>query len=233
MTPDLFPELPPQHKPEPEVIVPPALPTKSFPRRKFITGASLLTLGLGAAWLSLPKRRPSLKEVEQVILPPRQDNPTRQPQRSQVRVERSPLPGESDYRSFLATLDLRYISPNEIISPHIRERRGVSNELPPRELWTRMSATLKVADELRHRLGVKMRYITSAYRCPAYNAILAGAASRSQHMENRALDIVYDCSPRTAMIEARKMRDEGLFQGGLGLYSSFIHIDTRGRNATW
>jgi len=96
-----------------------------------------------------------------------------------------------------------------------------------------MAPTLHIADELRHRLGVKMRYITSAYRSPAYNAACSGSATRSQHIQNRALDLVYDCSPHSAMTEALKMRDEGLFKGGIGLYSSFIHIDTRGRNATW
>jgi len=35
------------------------------------------------------------------------------------------------------------------------------------------------------------------------------------------------------MAEAKKMREEGLFRGGLGLYKTFIHLDTRGRNATW
>ncbi len=238
MTPDLFPDLPPQRKPEPEVVLPPAPVAKRFPRRKFIAGASLLTLGAGAAWLAFPKKRSDLKKVQEMILKPRsfEVNPDPKPKaqrRPQARVERTPLPGETDYRAFLASLDLRYISANEVISPHIHERRGVCNKLPPRQLWTRMATTLKVADELRHRLGVKMRYITSAYRCPAYNSILSGSASRSQHMQNRALDIVYDCSPRSAMTEALKMRDEGFFEGGLGLYSSFVHIDTRGRNATW
>jgi len=32
---------------------------------------------------------------------------------------------------------------------------------------------------------------------------------------------------------ARKMRTEGLFKGGVGSYSSFTHVDTRGQNADW
>jgi hypothetical protein len=29
------------------------------------------------------------------------------------------------------------------------------------------------------------------------------------------------------------MRSTGLFQGGVGRYGSFTHIDTRGSNADW
>jgi len=143
------------------------------------------------------------------------------------------LPHENDYAEFLGTLNLRYITPREIISPHRRERNGVANVLPPRKFWRRMVPTLEVADELRHRLGVPLSYITSAFRSVEYNAQCPGASPGSYHTKNIALDLVYDCPTTVAIEEARKMRDEGLFKGGLGLYKSFIHIDTRGRNANW
>lgn len=143
------------------------------------------------------------------------------------------LPHEKDYAEFLAGLDLRHIAPYEILSAHRRERNGVCNVLPPRELWTGIIPTLEMADELRVRLGVPLRRINSAYRCPRYNSQCSGAAKGSYHTRNCALDLVYDCGPEAAMREAKKMRAEGRFRGGLGLYSSFIHLDTRGRNATW
>jgi|GEM_PF-623291 len=143
------------------------------------------------------------------------------------------LPDEKDYAAFLATLKLRYIAPHEVISAHRRERNGVQNTLPPRHLWQQMVPTLRVADELRSRLGVKLLYIASAYRSPNYNRQCPGAASNSYHIKNRALDLIYDCSTSHAMSVAKSLRDEGYFKGGLGKYSSFIHIDTRGYNATW
>ena len=142
-------------------------------------------------------------------------------------------PEEEGYADYIASLNLRYIKPHEVVRAHRRERNGVFNTVPPARLWKKMGPTLKVADELRHRLGVPLTYVTSAYRSPAYNRQCPGAASRSYHTRNMATDLVFACSPKEAFLEARKMRREGLFKGGLGLYNSFLHVDTRGHNATW
>ena len=140
---------------------------------------------------------------------------------------------EKAYAAYLDTFSFRHIKPSEIILPHYRTRNGVNNVLPPEHLWNRLPPTLKVADEIRARLGVKLLRITSAYRSPDYNAQCPGASRGSYHLKNLALDLVYDCPPKVAMAEAKKMRAEGIFKGGLGVYKTFIHIDTRGRNATW
>jgi len=140
---------------------------------------------------------------------------------------------EKAYAAFLEGFGFRYISAREIILPHYRSRNGVDNVLPPQRMWDRLPPTLFVADEIRARLGVKLVRISSAYRSPEYNAQCAGAASRSYHMQNMALDLVYDCDPREVYEAAEQLRQEGFFRGGVGLYNSFVHIDTRGRNATW
>ena len=31
----------------------------------------------------------------------------------------------------------------------------------------------------------------------------------------------------------QQMRSSGLFSGGIGKYTSFVHVDTRGHNADW
>jgi len=213
--------------------------------RREILRWSLVTLGLlasvWAAWRyrvgisqsakKLQTKLPELKFPEPS--PSKPGGSPARPPKPQSPPKPTILPHEKDYATFLKKLDLRYISPHEILSAHRRERNGVANSLPPREYWNGMVPTLKVADELRHRLGVILRYITSAYRSPEYNAQCPGASPRSYHTKNIALDLVYDCPASVAMTEARKMRDEGLFKGGLGLYKTFIHIDTRGRNANW
>ena len=138
-----------------------------------------------------------------------------------------------DYRDFLAIHPLRYLAPGEIIRPHLKERSGVPCGIPPKEYWTNILPTLEAADELRGRLGVPLLRINSAYRSPAYNAECPGAVPGSQHTFNRALDLVYDCPSEEAFSAALALRAEGFFTGGLGLYDGFIHLDTRGRDATW
>lgn len=138
-----------------------------------------------------------------------------------------------EYAAFVDGLGLRYITGREVVAPHCKRRRGVGNSIPPRHLWQNIVPTLRAADEIRHRLGVPLLAINSAYRSPAYNNTCPGAAKRSTHMQNLALDLVYDCGPKRVFKMAKQLRKEGYFKGGVGRYSSFTHIDTRGANATW
>lgn len=149
---------------------------------------------------------------------------------------RSPIPDQADvkdYRSYLAKDRQTFLSPDEILRPHFKYRSGVCSGVPPRHLWANMVRTARVANEIRNRLGVRLDTVVSAYRSPAYNSRCPGASKYSQHLQNRALDLIFDCPPKYAFDMACKLRDEGFFKGGIGLYSNFIHIDTRGRNATW
>ena len=137
------------------------------------------------------------------------------------------------YGEMLAGLKLRYLKPIEVIRPHFRIRGTVANTLPPRELWPNIGEALRVADELRHHLGVPLRSIISAYRSPAYNAACPGAALFSRHTHNDALDLVFDCEPEKVVAAAEVLRDQGVFTGGIGRYATFTHIDTRGSSADW
>jgi uncharacterized protein YcbK (DUF882 family) len=76
--------------------------------------------------------------------------------------------------------------------------------------------------------------IISGYRSPATNAALhehsSGVATRSLHMDGRAIDI------RVRGVELTRLRDAalGMAVGGVGFYeaSDFIHVDT-GRVRRW
>jgi uncharacterized protein YcbK (DUF882 family) len=83
--------------------------------------------------------------------------------------------------------------------------------------------------------GTAPRYeIISGYRSPASNAKLhaqsSGVASRSLHMEGRAMDV------RLGGVSCSRLRDLAIAQrlGGVGYYkaSNFVHVDT-GRVRTW
>jgi uncharacterized protein YcbK (DUF882 family) len=77
-------------------------------------------------------------------------------------------------------------------------------------------------------------HVISGYRSAATNAMLhansKGVASRSLHIEGKAIDI---CVPGKELSELRNAA-LGLRRGGVGYYpaSGFVHVDT-GRFRTW
>lgn len=138
-----------------------------------------------------------------------------------------------DYAKYLDRLRLKHITVQQVIAPHLKRKRGVQNTLPPRRYWKKMKRTLRAADALSAKLGLRPREIISAYRSPAYNRACSGAHSKSYHMQNVAIDITYGVSPYTVARAARDLRSRGKFKGGVGRYSGFTHLDTRGYNADW
>jgi hypothetical protein len=138
-----------------------------------------------------------------------------------------------EYVAFLQRLPLRRITVAQIIEPHMHKRGFVRNTLPPKPLWRNIRSTLLVAERLARLLNEPVEEVVSAYRSPAYNALLPGARSNSYHMKNMALDLKFRTPPRTVARLARALRDHGLFQGGVGSYPGFTHIDTRGTKADW
>lgn len=140
------------------------------------------------------------------------------------------LPG---YVGYLQSLRLRHVTVAQIIEPHTKVHGSIHNTLPPKAMWRNIKNTLKVIDALAYRLEMPVDEVVSAYRSPAYNSTCPGAKSNSYHMRNNAIDIRFDCAPGKVAAMARAMRSTGLFQGGVGRYSSFTHVDTRGKNADW
>lgn len=86
---------------------------------------------------------------------------------------------------------------------------------------------------LRNELGVPI-FINSGYRTPAHNANVGGK-SNSAHLRAMAADIkALGLSPRTVKATIERLISEGrMLQGGIGLYSSFVHYDIRGYKARW
>lgn len=137
------------------------------------------------------------------------------------------------YANYIKKLRLRNVTPRMVLAPHFKTRGRISNSLPPRSTWKKMAPTLKLVDRLSSELGVPVKSILSAYRSPRYNRAVRGK-SRSLHMNNQAIDIQFHgvSSWRVASV-ARFLRKKGKFEGGVGRYSSFVHVDTRGYNVDW
>lgn len=138
-----------------------------------------------------------------------------------------------DYNRYLASLKLQRLTPQQVISAHAKQKGVVWNRLPPKQWWTRMGYTLRVVDRIAVYLNMPVEDVVSAYRCPVYNAQCEGAKVGSWHQANVAVDVKFPTSASVITSATRNLRDRGLFKGGVGGYSSFTHIDTRGVNINW
>jgi len=137
------------------------------------------------------------------------------------------------YADFIASLRLQRLTPRQVIEAHAKQRGPVWNSLPPRNYWRQMAPTLRVIDRVAIQLGQPVKEIISAYRAPSYNARCPGAKSGSYHQANVAVDVQFPVAPSLVAQTARTLRSSGLFRGGVGRYSTFTHIDTRGQNVDW
>jgi hypothetical protein len=140
-------------------------------------------------------------------------------------------------RFLTGRLQLAHFRPHEFLVMGGQNQSGPAkgkNTLPPEELWENILPTAKVLDRLRGELGAAIR-LSSAYRSPAYNALIPGAAGGSTHVQFRATD--FSCADGRGPVwwasQLRRLRDAGLFAGGIGVYPTFVHVDTRGANATF
>ena len=84
-------------------------------------------------------------------------------------------------------------------------------------------------EELRKSVGNRPITINSGYRCPVHNRKVNGAVN-SQHLYGKAADI--SLKDITMKILAAKV-NEVFAKGGVGYYSSFVHVDVRGYRARW
>ena len=86
-----------------------------------------------------------------------------------------------------------------------------------------------VLEAIRAHFG-KPVIVTSGYRTPEYNAKVGGAA-KSRHMLGIAADIqIAGVKPADVAAYARTLMPT---YGGIGIYSTFTHIDIRSNVANW
>jgi hypothetical protein len=210
----------------------------SLPRRSVISSLGLAGLGLLAssatshAFLSQKKSSSGPK----VLVPTQAQGAPRE------RIDLTDLPADwtraqgallPDYTRYLWSLRLKTITPKQVITAHAKCKGSTWNSLPPKQWWTRMGFTLRVADRIAQEMNVDEIEIISAYRAPAYNARCAGARTGSWHQANVAVDVKFPMRASQVASTARNLRDRGLFKGGVGGYWNFTHIDTRGENQNW
>lgn len=137
------------------------------------------------------------------------------------------------YAKYIESLGLKHITPDKVLHPHFKRRGSTLNSIPPKHLWKNIADLLKVVDQLSANLGVEIRPFISAYRNPKYNRSVRGRPT-SLYLKNMAVRVSFvGVNPVEVGFAVRKLRSEGAFKGGVGVYSTSVHIDSRGTNADW
>ncbi|MEM8838832.1 MAG: D-Ala-D-Ala carboxypeptidase family metallohydrolase, partial [Pseudomonadota bacterium] len=131
--------------------------------------------------------------------------------------------------------DVQHFSWKEFLFKGASHSVHRNNTDPPNRLFEKAITLARVLDEIRERIGGRIS-LTSVYRSPDYNQSIGGA-SGSRHKEFDAADFkVIDAGHGNTgdwAAVAKQLRSEGLFEGGIGIYNSFVHVDTRGHRADW
>jgi len=104
---------------------------------------------------------------------------------------------------------------------------------PATWIESRLRPLCEALEIIRAATGKPMT-IFSGYRTPEWNKKVGGA-SRSKHMDGIACDIKLEGMGIKKLYEFidRLQRANIIPRGGLGLYNSFVHYDTRGHISRW
>lgn len=86
-----------------------------------------------------------------------------------------------------------------------------------------------ILQKVRTHFGRAVK-INSAYRTPAYNKKVGGATN-SQHMQGIAADIkINGVAPKKIAAYLETLIPN---KGGIGIYSTFVHVDVRSKKSRW
>ena len=130
---------------------------------------------------------------------------------------------ERELDAYLDGAGVRYFSARELC-PVGKVAGGVELQPVPRELWGHILPTLEILDWLREQVGPLT--VNSAYRDPAYNKAVGGAAD-SRHVHFNAVD--FRSRAKTPKQLAQILENHKFAQAfGIGIYKTFVHLDTRG-----
>jgi len=115
----------------------------------------------------------------------------------------------------------------------LKEFESGDGKQPSEEILKNLTELAKNLEVLRSHLKAPIK-ITSGYRSKEHNAKIGGALN-SYHCLGMAADIqVQGIKPKdVAKAIELLIKDGKMKQGGLGIYSTWIHYDKRGTKARW
>ena len=145
------------------------------------------------------------------------------------------IPAGSDFEVFFARHfpDVTHFEWHEFLIKGASNAQNPVNTDPPPELWPNAVPLIRTLEAFRKEIKQPV-VLTSVYRSPAYNKTIGGA-NRSQHMAFTAADFKVANKTDTGDWAARlkRLREQGSFEGGIGIYNTFVHVDVRGVRADW
>lgn len=114
------------------------------------------------------------------------------------------------------------------VSPHFRVREFASKDGSDKVLID--DALVALLENIREAAGGNAVTINSGYRSPEHNKAVGGV-SGSQHTKGTAADIVVQgASPLLVGQIAEHFLNAS---GGIGVYQTFTHVDTRSTRSRW
>lgn len=122
----------------------------------------------------------------------------------------------------------------ELLFKGARHNNGSVNSDPPERLFQNVALLVRILQKIRTQFEHPVNLL-SVYRDETYNSFVGGKPA-SRHLMFDAADfhVVGDGRSTQDWADfAKKLRQEGEFEGGVGIYSSFVHIDMRGTRANW
>lgn len=90
---------------------------------------------------------------------------------------------------------------------------------------------IELLNKIRDEFGEPI-VVTSGYRSPEHNAKVGGVKN-SMHVLGQAADIRPTLANSDALPRLQEICDRLNPDGGVGLYDTFCHVDTRGGRARW
>lgn len=144
---------------------------------------------------------------------------------------------DAGFERFIHDSGAQYYEASDLIVPHnlrAARRCGITNLRPPQKYWVRGAALLLWVESIGHQVG-KYPRIRNWYRSKCYNSMVGGA-SRSDHLQARAIDIDFSASSqrRSAQnILCKRWRAGKDLQIGLGNVSIHFGIASPYGKRNW
>jgi len=124
---------------------------------------------------------------------------------------------------FLSSSNIKHFKANEICDVG-RKHGDIELQAASPEMWPHIIPTLNLLESLRSDFGKPVN-VHSGYRDKEYNASVGGA-TMSKHLQFNAIDFSINGIPP---LELAMWLEKNImsFKLGIGLYDSFVHLDTR------